>query len=127
LTCATPARPTRTLAVTAYAEWVLGTSRGATAPYIVTRTDPATGAILAQNTFSTAFPGRIAFADFGAEVTSLTADRAEFIGPGGTLASPGRPSQAHPFRHDRPRPRPLRRLAAPRDPAPGRDGLRSPS
>jgi len=79
---------TRTLAVTAYAEWVLGTSKGATSPYIVTRTDPATGAILAQNTFSTAFPGRIAFADFGAGVTSLTADRVEFIGPGGTLASP---------------------------------------
>jgi cyclic beta-1,2-glucan synthetase len=79
---------TRTLAVTAYAEWVLGTSRGATAPYIITRTDPETGAILAQNTFSTAFPGRIAFADFGAGVTSLTADRVEFIGPGGTLESP---------------------------------------
>ena len=57
---------TRNLSVTAYAEWVLGTSRGATAPYIITRTDPATGAILAQNTFSTAFPGRVAFADFGA-------------------------------------------------------------
>ena len=79
---------TRTLSVTAYAEWVLGTSKGATAPYIVTRTDPDTGAILAQNTFSTAFPGRIAFADFGTGVTSLTADRVEFIGPGGTLASP---------------------------------------
>ncbi len=79
---------TRTLAVTAYAEWVLGTSRGTTAPYIVTRTDPATGAILAQNTFSTAFPGRVAFADFGAGVASLTTDRVEFIGPGGTLAAP---------------------------------------
>lgn len=78
---------TRTLAVTAYAEWVLGTSRGATTPYIVTRTDPATGAILAQNTFSTAFPGRIAFADFG-EISGFTADRAEFIGQGGTLTAP---------------------------------------
>jgi cyclic beta-1,2-glucan synthetase len=78
----------RSLAVTAYAEWVLGTSRGAAAPYIATRTDPTTGAILAQNTFSTAFPGRVAFADFGAGVTSLTADRAEFIGRGGTLNSP---------------------------------------
>lgn len=79
---------TRTLSVTAYAEWVLGTSRGAAAPHIVTRTDPATGAILAQNTFSTAFPGRITFADFGAGVASLTADRVEFIGPGGSLAFP---------------------------------------
>ncbi|MDZ7574154.1 MAG: glucoamylase family protein [Pseudotabrizicola sp.] len=79
---------TRTLAVTAYAEWVLGTSRGASAPYILTRIDPATGAILAQNTFSTAFPGRVAFADFGAGVSSLTADRAEFIGTGGSHAAP---------------------------------------
>ena len=78
----------RTLSVTAYAEWVLGTSRGASAPYILTRTDPATGAILAQNSFSTAFPGRVAFADFGAGTTSRTADRAEFIGAGGSLASP---------------------------------------
>lgn len=78
----------RTLSVTAYAEWVLGPARGATAPYIITRTDPATGAILAQNTFSTAFAGRVAFADFGVGVTSLTADRAEFIGPGGALAFP---------------------------------------
>jgi cyclic beta-1,2-glucan synthetase len=78
---------TRSLSVTAYAEWVLGTARGASAPYVITRTDPATGAILAQNTFSTAFPGRVAFADFG-PTASLTADRAEFIGHGRTLASP---------------------------------------
>lgn len=79
---------TRRLSVTAYADWVLGTSRGATAPYIVTRTDPSTGAIFAQNTFSTAFPGRIAFADFGEGVSSLSADRVEFIGPGGSLSFP---------------------------------------
>ena len=78
----------RNLSVTAYAEWVLGTARGASAPYVITRTDPVTGAILAQNTFSTAFPGRVAFADFGPGVTSLTADRAEFIGPGGSLKAP---------------------------------------
>ena len=78
----------RHLSVTAYAEWVLGTSRGASAPYVITKSDPETGAILAQNTFSTAFPGRVAFADFGAAASSWTADRAEFIGPGGTLAAP---------------------------------------
>ncbi|MES2541569.1 MAG: glucoamylase family protein, partial [Pseudomonadota bacterium] len=79
---------TRTLSVTAYAEWVLGTSRGATAPYIVTHPDPETGAILAQNTFSTAFPGRIAFADFGNGVSSFTADRVEFFGVAGSLDFP---------------------------------------
>ncbi len=79
---------TRHLSVTAYAEWVLGAARSATAPFIITRIDPATGAILAQNTFGTAFPGRVAFADFGAGTTSLTADRAEVIGPGGSLRAP---------------------------------------
>ncbi len=85
----------RSLSVTAYAEWVLGTSRSATAAYILTKPDAATGAILATNTFSTAFPGRVAFADLGAGMSSATADRAEFIGPGGSLANPaainGRP------------------------------------
>ena len=85
----------RKLSVTGYAEWVLGTSRSVTAGFVTTRPDPATGAVLAQNTFSTAFPGRVAFADLGANTSSITADRAEFIGPGGTLAAPaainGRP------------------------------------
>ena len=67
---------------------MLGTSRSATAAYLITKPDPATGAILAQNTFSTAFPGRVAFADLGADTSSMTADRAEFIGLGGTLAAP---------------------------------------
>jgi len=78
----------RKLSVTGYAEWVLGPARSATAAFVTTKLDPATGAILAQNTFSTAFPGRIAFADLGAHASSITADRAEFIGPGGTLAAP---------------------------------------
>jgi cyclic beta-1,2-glucan synthetase len=78
----------RNLSVTGYAEWVLGTSRSATAAFVTTKTDPTTGAILAQNTFSTAFPGRVAFADLGPDVSSLTADRAEFIGRGGTLEAP---------------------------------------
>lgn len=78
----------RTLSVTGYADWVLGTSRSATASFVTTKPDAATGAILAQNTFSTAFPGRVAFADLGAETDSFTADRAEFIGFGNTLAAP---------------------------------------
>ncbi|MES2145179.1 MAG: glycosyl transferase, partial [Pseudomonadota bacterium] len=78
----------RQLVVNAYAEWVLGPSRAVTIPHVATRREPATGAILAQNTFGTAFPGRVAFADFGPDVTAFTADRAEFIGTGGTLERP---------------------------------------
>jgi cyclic beta-1,2-glucan synthetase len=80
-------RPRR-ISVTAYAEWVLGSSRGATLGHVITETDPASGAILARNTYATAFLGRIAFADFGAGTSSLTADRTEFLGHGGSMAAP---------------------------------------
>ena len=78
----------RNLSVTAYAEWVLGTARSATAAHIITSLDAETGAILAQNRYATAFQGRIAFADFGAQTNSQTADRAEFLGRGGSMGNP---------------------------------------
>jgi len=79
---------TRRLTVTAYAEWVLGPSRGATLRHVVTDVDATTGAILARNPFSTGFPGRTAFADLGPDTTSRSGDRAEVLGLGGSLASP---------------------------------------
>ena len=78
----------RSLSVTAYAEWVLGPSRGATARHIITSLDAETGAIMARNPYSTAFPGRVAFAALGAESSSHSADRAEILGTGGTMAAP---------------------------------------
>lgn len=78
----------RRLSVTAYAEWVLGPSRGATARHVITESDPDTGAILARNPFSTGFPGRVAFADLGAGTGSHCADRAEILGIGGSMAAP---------------------------------------
>ncbi len=77
----------RTLSVTAQAEWVLGTQRSAA---VLTERDGQTGAIFARNPRSIAFPGRIAFADLGTEVTSLTCDRAEVLGRLGSLANPAR-------------------------------------
>ena len=53
----------RRLSVTAYVEWVMGTSRGASAPYIVTEIEPETRAILARNSFSVDYGSRTAFAD----------------------------------------------------------------
>jgi cyclic beta-1,2-glucan synthetase len=78
----------RRFTVTAYAEWVLGTSRGACGPFIGTESDSATGALLACNSWSTAFPGRVAFADLGGKQTSFTADRAEFLGRHGAPDAP---------------------------------------
>jgi len=78
----------RRLSVTAYAEWVLGTSRSATAAHIITARDADTGAIFAQNPFATAFPGRVAFADLGEGVASHSADRADVLGPLGRMAAP---------------------------------------
>jgi cyclic beta-1,2-glucan synthetase len=79
----------RRLSVTAYAEWVLGTTRGASAPFIATEIDGATGAMLARNPWTIAFPGRVAFADLSGRQTAWTADRTEFLGRNG---GPGAPS-----------------------------------
>ncbi|HWL71332.1 MAG TPA: glucoamylase family protein [Geminicoccus sp.] len=78
----------RRLSVTAYLEWVLGTSRGASTPYITTEIDKDTGAMLACNRWSSAFGDRVAFADLGGRQTAWTADRTEFLGRNRTLAAP---------------------------------------
>jgi cyclic beta-1,2-glucan synthetase len=80
-------RPRR-LSVTAYAEWALGTSRGASAPRIVTELDPETRAILVRNSWNTEFAGRVAFLDLGGRQTAWTADRTEFLGRNGAPDQP---------------------------------------
>ena len=79
----------RRLSVTAYAEWVLGASRGAGAPRIITSLDPETQALLVRNPWNTEFGSRVAFLDLGGRQTSWTADRTEFLGRNGT---PDRPA-----------------------------------
>jgi cyclic beta-1,2-glucan synthetase len=79
----------RRLSVTAYVEWVLGTSRGESSPRIVTSLEPETNAILARNPWNTEFGGRVAFLDLGGRQTAWTADRTEFLGRNG---APDRPA-----------------------------------
>ncbi|WP_349768685.1 GH36-type glycosyl hydrolase domain-containing protein [Rhodobacter sp. NTK016B] len=78
----------RRLCVTSYAEWVLGASRSATAAHVTTSRDTDTGAVFARNPFATAFPGRVAFADIGAGDVSVSGDRTEVLGRGGSMAAP---------------------------------------
>jgi cyclic beta-1,2-glucan synthetase len=78
----------RRLSVTAYAEWVLGNSRSATAPYLITEVDAETGALFARSAHAGEFAGRIAFADFAGRQQSFTADRKEFLGRHRSLESP---------------------------------------
>jgi cyclic beta-1,2-glucan synthetase len=79
----------RRLSVTAYAEWVLGTSRSGSAPHVVTEIDSATRALFARNAWNGEFADRVAFADLGGRQTSWTGDRLEFLGRN---ASPDHPA-----------------------------------
>lgn len=85
----------RRLSVTCYVEWVLGASRSVSAPFITSQLDDSTGAMLAQNPWNTAFPGRVAFLDLGGKQTSWTADRAEFLGFRGHSAAPAALTSRH--------------------------------
>ncbi len=80
-------RPRR-LTITAYVEWVLGSSRSASAPYILTESDPVTGALCARSMLGGEFAGRIAFTDLAGTQTSWTGDRTEFLGRNGTVERP---------------------------------------
>ena len=74
--------------MTAYVEWVLGSSRSASAPYLITELDSKTGAVFVRSAWGGEFGGRIAFADLGGRQTSVTGDRTEFLGRNGTLERP---------------------------------------
>ena len=80
-------RPRR-LSVTAYVEWVLGVSRHAAAPFVVTEIDATTGAMFARNAWRREFGARVAFADLGGIQTTWTADRTEFLGRNRSLDHP---------------------------------------
>ena len=78
----------RRLSITAYVEWVLGFSRSASAPFVVTEIDPVSGAMLARNPWRNDFARHIAFAAMPGRQPAFTADRTEFLGRNGTFDSP---------------------------------------
>jgi len=78
----------RKLSVTGYVEWVLGDLRPKSAMHVITRIDPASGALFARNPYSTEFSGRTAFFDVDTVTRTFSGDRTEFIGRGGNLRNP---------------------------------------
>jgi cyclic beta-1,2-glucan synthetase len=87
----------RRLSITAYAEWVLGSSRAATAPYIVSELDSESGALFARSLWTGEFGGRIAFADLSGRQNSFTGDRTDFLGRNGGPERPAALEQAGPL------------------------------
>ncbi len=87
----------RRLSITGYVEWVLGSSRSASAPYLITEFDSKTGAVFVRSAWGGEFGGRIAFLDLGGRQTSVTGDRTEFLGRNGTLDRPAALEQGGPL------------------------------
>ena len=80
---------TRRLSITAYVEWVLGFSRSANAPFVITESDAETNAVFAVNPWNREFGSRIAFVAWDSPADSLTCDRQEFLGRNGHPDAPG--------------------------------------
>jgi len=87
----------RRLSVTAYAEWVLGSSRSASAPYLITELDSKTRAVFVVSAWAGEFGGRVAFADLDGTQVSVTGDRTEFLCRNGRLSIRPRWSKATRF------------------------------
>ncbi len=79
-------RPRR-LTVTFFAEWTLGGSREQEAPHVVTRFDPSSDVLTAENRFAPAAGPPMAFLASDRPLHSWTMDHEEFLGRGG-LESP---------------------------------------
>ena len=103
----------RTLTVTAYAEWVLGAQRGAAAPFIVTELDE-TGALFARNFWNESYAERVAFADAADRQTAgRPTAPSSWDATGGSTRRRGSRPGAVLSQTRRRRPRSLRRSAGP--------------
>jgi len=78
----------RRLAITHFADLVLGQTRAAAQPFIVTEVDPNTRVLTARNPTSTEFGNRVVFADMSGKQTKWTGDRREFLGRNGRKECP---------------------------------------
>jgi cyclic beta-1,2-glucan synthetase len=88
LTVGNTGRQRRRLSATFFGEWVLGTVRDNAALQVVTALDAESGALVARNAFNADFGQRVAFADVNLRPRTFTADRTEFLGRNGSVATP---------------------------------------
>ncbi|MFT3697979.1 MAG: glucoamylase family protein [Kofleriaceae bacterium] len=79
---------TRKVSVTGFFELVLGVRREITAAHVVTEVDARSNALFARNAYGEEFANRVAFLECSEGDRSVSGDRTEFIGRGGTCARP---------------------------------------
>jgi cyclic beta-1,2-glucan synthetase len=78
----------RRLSVTAYAEWILGTTREETQPHVWTEWDAERQVLRARNPYHPDFGHRVAFLAAVESARSYTGDRTAFLGRNGSPAAP---------------------------------------
>lgn len=78
----------RSLTVTHYAEWVLGATRAASAPFLTSEIDKTTNAMLMRNPWNISGADQVGFVDMGGQQSRWTGDRREFLGSYGSLSAP---------------------------------------
>ena len=78
----------RSFAVTAFADLVLGPSRSISAFHVATEVDAETGALMARNPWSQDSAARTVFADMMGRQGTMSADRRAFLGAYGRLDTP---------------------------------------
>jgi cyclic beta-1,2-glucan synthetase len=81
-------RRPRRMTATFFAEWVIGTTRDQSAPFVMTELDPGSGALLARCTFNGDFATAVSFADTSLRPRTVTGDRTEFLGRNRPPANP---------------------------------------
>lgn len=78
----------RRLSITGYTEWVLGSRREKTAPYLICEVDHPNSAIYARNPNDNEFADRVAFMDMNISSRTFTCSRKEFLGRNGNYMMP---------------------------------------
>jgi cellobiose phosphorylase len=74
--------------VTVYAEWILGTTREETQPFVSTDWDAENQILTARNPYHPDFGGRVAFLAAVDSARSYTGDRTAFLGRNGSPSAP---------------------------------------